>query len=592
MTNSKINNFLNFVKNECEKSKIGLEDFNRILNVQKYDITKYNCELVDLSADIKTMTNTFTEVFSKEYFELKHPIYNNVLTRAVDSKFSYGRSRICYIFFIDKENKFPWISCGIYGLGELIITDKGFFSIIDGVCGFSQNIHHKWLKYICANDLYKILLNYPYENYFFKQIKFGIHLANNRPYHHFYDSLSWIYLLNIKNKKCFNKSFFIPRKHNMELINDSKDTKLVFIDPKLRHLYTKHTEYVRDMTNFVYKEAIESIVNVKIEYSHDLTIWLGIPGERRNWLTQLEGIPNILKNIAKYFPKIKVYVDGMTAHDGEKIEVANNLKAFTAIKAEVDKLNLDIDMESLSGYDYRSKICYCSTCDIAISDTGTTSLVPFEVCKKPGVIFFASETYAKKHIELIKNQIPSIFVIDVSFLKSIANKEDASYGFDFHIPWQHLYNLTAQSLEEIKGIKMHRLDVPPVELVAKQYDLEKKLNIKIPIESIALFDEVKQELNKISKEQKSNKELLAQIISSSMILQNYVNKKNLQDQSIINQNKNLIAELLYCKEQNSILEQKLAPKAKSRIHNQLSYKLGQAMIENSKSIWGYIRMPY
>ena len=77
-----------------------------------------------------------------------------------------------------------------------------------------------------------------------------------------------------------------------------------------------------------------------------------------------------------------------------------------------------------------------------------------------------------------------------------------------------------------------------------------------------------------------------------MILQNYVNKKNLQDQSIINQNKNLIAELLYCKEQNSILEQKLAPKAKSRIHNQLSYKLGQAMIENSKSIWGYIRMPY
>ncbi|MCR8677617.1 sulfotransferase family 2 domain-containing protein [Campylobacter sp. S4:11] len=32
--------------------------------------------------------------------------------------------------------------------------------------------------------------------------------------------------------------------------------------------------------------------------------------------------------------------------------------------------------------------------------------------------------------------------------------------------------------------------------------------------------------------------------------------------------------------------------AKSRIHNQLSYKLGQAMIVNSKSILGYIRMPF
>ncbi|ENX5857782.1 hypothetical protein [Campylobacter jejuni] len=33
-------------------------------------------------------------------------------------------------------------------------------------------------------------------------------------------------------------------------------------------------------------------------------------------------------------------------------------------------------------------------------------------------------------------------------------------------------------------------------------------------------------------------------------------------------------------------------KAKSRIHNHLSYKLGQALIENSKSILGYIRMSY
>ncbi|TBR81281.1 SGNH/GDSL hydrolase family protein [Campylobacter novaezeelandiae] len=32
--------------------------------------------------------------------------------------------------------------------------------------------------------------------------------------------------------------------------------------------------------------------------------------------------------------------------------------------------------------------------------------------------------------------------------------------------------------------------------------------------------------------------------------------------------------------------------AKARIHNHLSYKLGQALIENSKSIFGFIRMPY
>lgn len=143
----------------------------------------------------------------------------------------------------------------------------------------------------------------------------------------------------------------------------------------------RHDEYINHMSSKVVNESLSNFT-LDNTNNHDLTIWLGIPGERRTWLTQLEGIPNILKNIAKYFSKIKVYVDGMTAYDGERIEAADNLKAFESIKAEVDKLNLDIDMESLSGYDYRTKICYCSTCDIAISDVTTTALVPFYFCKK------------------------------------------------------------------------------------------------------------------------------------------------------------------------------------------------------------------
>ncbi|WP_100590340.1 hypothetical protein [Campylobacter lanienae] len=40
------------------------------------------------------------------------------------------------------------------------------------------------------------------------------------------------------------------------------------------------------------------------------------------------------------------------------------------------------------------------------------------------------------------------------------------------------------------------------------------------------------------------------------------------------------------------INQQVIGTAKSRIKNQLSYKLGEAMIANSKSLWGYIRMPY
>jgi hypothetical protein len=65
-------------------------------------------------------------------------------------------------------------------------------------------------------------------------------------------------------------------------------------------------------------------------------------------------------------------------------------------------------------------------------------------------------------------------------------------------------------------------------------------------------------------------------------------------------NDNIIQENKELKEQIKALQligkenikQQVICTAKSRIHNQLSYKLGKAMIENSKSLWGYIRMPY
>ena len=40
------------------------------------------------------------------------------------------------------------------------------------------------------------------------------------------------------------------------------------------------------------------------------------------------------------------------------------------------------------------------------------------------------------------------------------------------------------------------------------------------------------------------------------------------------------------------LNSKLLQSALLRIHSHLAYKLGSAMILNSKSLWGYIRMPY
>ncbi|MCL9821163.1 hypothetical protein NCR96_05355 [Helicobacter sp. 14348-15] len=105
---------------------------------------------------------------------------------------------------------------------------------------------------------------------------------------------------------------------------------------------------------------------------------------------------------------------------------------------------------------------------------------------------------------------------------------------------------------------------------------EIKANTQEPQATKISLDSLKQEL--ASKTQK-----LTQTKNQLDSVQKELNLKN-QELSLKNQQLNSKT-----KELNFTLRYGTA---KDRIHNHLSYKLGQAMIENSKSLLGYIRMPY
>lgn len=312
---------------------------------------------------------------------------------------------------------------------------------------------------------------------------------------------------------------------------------------------------------------------------YSLHLWLGIPGERRVWLEQCEGIALILKNLSLYFSSIKIFVDGLTAYDGERIEVKENLAAFEEICLSVYKTfsnedpkfqflkqenhtfqilseKKDIKLKSLSGYDYRTKICYCSMCDIAISDVSTTALVPFEFCQKPGVAFAS----CLLHLNASHYDIQHWYKIESEYL--IQTNIKGVFFYDFHISPQHLYNLAAQVLEELslkgklqafkdKPLKMHRLKVPPVKLYAKKYELEKKYNVNFTLEQVALHLDTQE---------------------------SFIND--------FSQIKNLFPT------QNVQTPPNKPSGAVARVKNHLAYKFGQSLIINSKSILGWIRMFY
>ncbi|RAZ59252.1 hypothetical protein CHL10071_09235 [Campylobacter hyointestinalis subsp. lawsonii] len=102
-----------------------------------------------------------------------------------------------------------------------------------------------------------------------------------------------------------------------------------------------------------------------------------------------------------------------------------------------------------------------------------------------------------------------------------------------------------------------------------------------------------------------NKKLKAQILEKELGLDNEI---NLKYNNALKENENLKAQLSKLSQEfetnnpkSKLENQKLNTDlyfalnygtAKSRIKNQLTYKLGEAMIVNSKSLWGYIRMPY
>lgn len=421
-----------------------------------------------------------------------------------------------------------------------------------------------------------------------------------------------------------------------------------------------------NVSNFVLQESLEDydtlVEKDNLTQEYDLTIWLGLPGERRAWLEQIQGTANILKHLNKYFKKIKVYIDGMTAYDGERQDFPENKilfnkvvnatkellqKKYNNISINTNSYNniysinskdyhereyipnsntsiLDFDelkelefqsqdntydnhinaleklseikskeklivFKSLAGYDYRTKICYCNDCDIAISDSGTTALVPFNFHKKPGVVFYGdiSLTWIHYSQALIQNDFQKLF--NKNLMKQTNRK--SPFIWDYHIPSEHIYNLAAEVLEElsiagklkIKNLKMHRLDVPPVELVAKQYELEQKLGIKLSIENVALYNELEKQISTLA---------LHNNISLNKALEN-INTNNTLNSTLQHslQSKEQIIQNLDNKIKN--IEFKLHFKtAKERIQNHLAYKLGSTLIENSKSLLGYIRMPF
>ncbi|HEB9317282.1 TPA: hypothetical protein RZK32_001585, partial [Campylobacter coli] len=457
-----INEFINLLENYKEK-----------LKVVPYNYENYSCELSCLFANRKKLIsnqikkehfiNFCKNMFKNEVFKLAHPIHNNVEVYAVKDYHYYIQH---FIFMIDKDNKYPLLICQAYDFCQFFITTEYIYFnplsdkwIIDS----NQSQCFPYLKSI-VKDM-KNDINHLY----FTQKKYGFYLSDHRPIHYFVETLSSLYILDIF-KNTTKNSFYFPKKYKDNFSSDVD----VYISPKI-------FSYVQNIFNDVLDESIIKLNNEILnnedndgfifldKFKYDLVVWIGIPGDRREWIGWLDGIYNILFNLFQYYDFIKVYFDGMTAFDGLKGEYYENNLKFYKLYEKISILNNSFKgkkqckLISLIGYDYKTKVKCCSTCDIVLTECSTTMLTPIILCKKPGVVFYNGE-------EGFKNN--ALIWMKHKHQKLISEKFVLNNGGSYYISWEHMYNLFLMILIEIKKIESFDIAfkyIPSMEFVVDRY---------------------------------------------------------------------------------------------------------------------------
>ncbi|EMS8448809.1 sugar transferase, partial [Campylobacter jejuni] len=167
----------------------------------------------------------------------------------------------------------------------------------------------------------------------------------------------------------------------------------------------------------------------------------------------------------------------------------------------------------------------------------------------------------------------------------------ASPEGNYHTEEIDLEALANENIEIPKEYNFNHL-IPPIELYKEIID--EYCSIMDPVKLVPLQKQIKEKDNIIST-LNQEKTTLQNELNSFPIKKQRLELANLEQDLIIKKlESKKLAKSLGIK--MSIINPKItfiqANSAKARIQNHLSYKLGQALIANSKSILGYIRIPY
>ncbi|MEL0630489.1 hypothetical protein [Psychromonas aquatilis] len=256
----------------------------------------------------------------------------------------------------------------------------------------------------------------------------GLIFSQCRPYHYFYDQfVNYFKLSSFKNidDYCFtDETCFYSQTPSMSFKSIVKPG-CYFFPCTLPGNY--HDNDAKKMHDFLKNNA--EVKHLK----SDFTLWIGITGQKRSWVEQVDGYIEIIKNLSDMYSSITIIVDGWTNYVNDSSFNIEDNEVYDLIREKFTS-NEDINFINLINKGYMSKVSYANNCDCFIANSGTGCMVPLLFSNIKGVI----------HGNGVLNTFKKIYNDNVYLVpknKIISQQSKVIMVNSYSISWQVIFNL-------------------------------------------------------------------------------------------------------------------------------------------------------
>lgn len=183
-------------------------------------------------------------------------------------------------------------------------------------------------------------------------------------------------------------------------------------------------------------------------------LWFAIRVHNRTWLSQVDGIANIIKKIYADFPNLAIIFSGCSRKES-KDELWESLieREMTAYRKIIDALPSDVTTYNCIGSMVHETIVWSYAMDLHITPLSSGLMFPVWIAHKPGVSF-GTKTLSSEDVltqyspDVAENCIRPVLIDPEHIVENLEHPHPALRDYD--VDWKLIYDKVIAAINSIK----------------------------------------------------------------------------------------------------------------------------------------------